>query len=380
MTGTIDYLTPLIRSAITGEKPLLPGDADDIFDKIIGLSTAHQISPIISASLLKYECISDEKHIKAAQEIIYRATYRDAKNNYIYDLAEEVLTRHKICFVPLKGVIIKQLYPESFMRSSCDIDILIHKSDFGRALVALQEAGFHIKGNSAFHDVLLIYDNRNLELHFSICEDNEKLDHVLKDVWDYTVKSEEYKYMETNEYFMFHHIAHMAHHFLTGGCGIRPFIDYWILRNTWTFDENELLKLCKKAGINEFYSAVKLLTGVWFDRENHTDITKRIEKYILIGGAYGHFPNNAAAYTVAKGGKAKYLLSLAFPQYADMRVLYPILNKVPLLLPFFYFYRLFQKIVGRNSPNAKTKFRIIKGQGDDFVGEVSYLIKSLKLD
>lgn len=380
MAGTIDYLTPLIRSAITGEKPILPGNADDRFEKIIDLSNAHQIAPIVSASLLKYGCISDEKHIKEIQKIIYNATYRDTKNNYTYNLAAEVLSRQKICFVPLKGVIIKQLYPESFMRPSCDIDILVHKSDFNKAVSALENVGFHIEGDLTFHDVSLLYDDSNLELHFSICENNKNLDGLLSNVWDYTVKSEDYKYIETNEYFMFHHIAHMAYHFLAGGCGIRPIIDYWILKDKLPFDEKELIKLCKKAGIDEFYSAVKQLTDVWFEGKKHTDITKRIEKYILVGGAYGIFPNNAAAYTVTKGGRTKYILSLVFPKYVNMKVLYPTLNKAPFLLPFFYFYRLFQKTVGRNSSGAKDKFRIIKGQGDDFVGEVAYLLKSLKLN
>lgn len=380
MAGTIEYLTPLIRSAITGEKPVLPGDADDRFEKIIGLSTAHEIAPLVSAALLKYGCISDENHIKEAQKIIYKATYRDTKNDYTYNLAADILSSEKIPFVPLKGIIIKHLYPESFMRLSCDIDILVHKSNFKRAVAALEKVGFHMNGDLMFHDVSLLYDDSNLELHFSICENNKNLDGILGDVWNYTVKSEGCKYTQTNEYFMFHHIAHMAYHFLAGGCGIRPFIDYWILKDKWSFDEKELIKLCKKAKVEAFYSAVKQLTDVWFEGKSHTDITKRIEKYILVGGAYGVFPNNAAAYTVTKGGKKKYILSLAFPKYANMKVLYPKLNRAPFLLPFFYIYRIYEKTLGRNSTSAKSTYRAIARQSSDEVNEVASLLKTLKLD
>lgn len=172
----------------------------------------------------------------------------------------------------------------------------------------------------------------------------------------------------------------MAYHFLAGGCGIRPFLDLWILNRAGFFDDKAVYELCKMSNIEVFYEQVKKVARVWFDGEEHTEITRKIEKYIRSGGKYGYFPNNAAAYTVMKGGKFNYLFSLAFPKYSNMRVLYPRLNRAPYLLPFYYAYRIFEKTLGRNNTSAKHNFSTIKGQGDDFVNEVASLIKSLKLN
>ena len=39
----------------------------------------------------------------------------------------------QIPFLPLKGSVIRKYYPEAWMRTSCDIDILVHDEDVGRA-------------------------------------------------------------------------------------------------------------------------------------------------------------------------------------------------------------------------------------------------------
>lgn len=380
MKETVDYLTALVRCAITGERADFISEADTLFDPIVKLARFHDIAHLAALAMIKSDLLADPGHIKTAEKLIYDASYRDAKNNYTYELAERILSEAKIPYMPLKGVIIKPLYPENWMRSSCDVDILVHKSDFDKAVELFKDNGFVLDGDLNFHDVSLLYDDSNLELHFNICENYKKIDGMLSKVWDYAEKKGEFKYLQTNDYFVFHHIAHMSYHFLAGGCGIRTFLDLWIMNNRGFYSDEAVSKLCEMSGILEFYNSVKQVMGVWFDRKEHTEMTLRIQKYILTGGTYGYFPNNAAAYTVMRGGKVRYLFSLAFPKFVNMKVIYPQLNRAPFLLPFFYVYRVFQKTLGRNSESAKRNFKTIKGQGDDFIKEVASLIKSLQLD
>lgn len=380
MVETINCLTALAKSEITGEKIDISFNADARFDNIIKAARLHEMAHLAAAAMIKNNLLTDEKNIKTAERLVYEASYRDVKNNNTYELAVKALSEAKIPFVPLKGVLIKPFYPESWMRTSCDVDILVHKSDFEKSVKLFENMGFTIDGDLNFHDASMLFDDSNLELHFSICENMRNIDAVLKKVWENTVNAGDYKYLQTNEYFMFHHIAHMTYHFLAGGCGIRPFLDLWILRQKLSYDEEKVIEFCKIAKIYDFYKAVLMLTDVWFEGKEHTDLTKQMEKYLLAGGAYGYFPNNAAAYTVMHGGKVRYVLSIAFPKYVNMKALYPTLNHFPYLLPYFYVYRVFQKTVGRNSASAKSKFGIIKGQGDDFIKEVSTLVKALKLD
>ena len=50
----------------------------------------------------------------------------------------------------------------------------------------------------------------------------------------------------------FYHIAHMAKHLQQGGCGIRTFIDLWILDNLPTIDTLKRNDLLKSGGLLQF--------------------------------------------------------------------------------------------------------------------------------
>ena len=373
-------LIALIKNSITGEKLPLNGTVDDRFKSIMRLASFHQVAHLAAAALINNRLIKDENHLKLAEKQIFDESYRDIKNRYTTEKVQEILSAQKIPHILLKGSVIKEYYPEKWMRSSCDIDVLVRKKDFGNAVSALQVEGFVRDGNLKFHDISLLYNDTNLELHFSICENMKTIDSVLKNVWNYAYEKGGYEYKEERDFFVFHHIAHMSYHFLAGGCGIRPFLDLWILRRANFYDYDAVKKFCADAKIGFFCDAVMQLVDIWFEGKPHTDITLKMEKYILTGGAYGYFPNNAAVDTIRNGGKIRYMLALAFPPYCNMRVMYPVLNRVPVLLPFCYIYRLFEKTVGRDRAGAKKKYEVIKGQNDAFVKEVATLIKALKLD
>lgn len=378
MESTLKLLIDLVRSEITGEKLNLPKDFTFNFDQLIRLAKNHEISQIVSDSLIKNGVITEEKQLKIAQEQIYYASYRNTKNEYILNLVYNTLEKAHIEHIPLKGAISRNLYPETWMRMSCDIDILVPQDKFYDAINALKEIGFTVSTNVRYHDVSLILSDVNLELHFSLCENVHGIDNLLKEVWKYAIKDTDYRYYQTNDYFVFHHIAHMVHHFLTGGCGIRPLIDFWILKRSDFFDETKVREYCKKARILDFYDAIcETVDGCFFGKEI-TDIAERVLKYLSVGGAYGSFSNNAATYTILNDGKIKFIIRMAFPSYENMKMPYPILNKMPVLLPFCYIHRIFKKIFGKRSKVIE-KVKIVEKMDQEFLGEVERLIHDLKI-
>ena len=380
MDKTFEFLAFFIRAAICGEKVDFSKYTPESLNSIFRLALKHDIAQIVSYAIMNSDCAKDEKTIKAAQKFMFEASYRDTQNIYTYNLASDILNANKIPFVPLKGMVLKELYPESFMRTNCDIDILVKKSDFQKAVKVLAENGFKRSGNLRFHDVSLLYDNTNLELHFSICENINSVDTVLSRVWENTVLDKGYRYLQTNEFFVFHHIAHMAYHFLSGGCGIRPFIDLMVLRHSGYFNDSKVYRLCKEAEVGVFYKAVMQTLECWFEGGEQTDITEKITAYVLKGGVYGSLQNKAAVRTVKRGGKLRNLISSVFPKYEYMKTPYPILNKYPFLLPVCYVSRLFSNTVGKKSDKAIKKYKTIKKQDDGFIGNVESLLKDLKLN
>ena len=64
---------------------------------------------------------------KENQEVgneIIKAIYRHAQLSYEYVAVCDALETAQIPFIPLKGSVLRKWYPEPWMRTSCDIDIL----------------------------------------------------------------------------------------------------------------------------------------------------------------------------------------------------------------------------------------------------------------
>ena len=63
----------------------------------------------------------------------------------------------------------------------------------------------------------------------------EAINAILDMVWvcSSPFKESPYCFQMSNDMFVFYHIAHMAKHFIAGGCGIRSFIDLYLLKKKW---------------------------------------------------------------------------------------------------------------------------------------------------
>ena len=70
---------------------------------------------------------------------------------------------------------------------------------------------------------------------------------------------------------MFYILAHMSYHLLSGGLGIRPFLDLWLLERRTVFDREKLRTMCGEAGLLPFYETGLQLTKVWLEGAAHTE-------------------------------------------------------------------------------------------------------------
>lgn len=349
-------------------------------DFIYRLSKKHELAHLTGDALLRNKLLSGEKMTNLFKDQVMFAVYIYEQQNARLKTITSVLEREKIANIPLKGAEIRKLYADPWMRNSCDIDVLVHEEDAERATKALVDSGFDSNGKMDFHDIHLFYGDVHLELHFNILENVKQLDGLLSEVWEYSEKITEFTYRETPEYFVFHHIAHMAYHFLSGGCGIRPFLDVKILRDNNYYDENKLLLLLEKSGLTKFYEEVKSLADVWFNGGEYSEIGKMMETYILIGGVYGSKENGIAAGVASNGqNKKKYILKLAFPSYRSMCSQYPILRKHKWLLPFCYIARLFRKTVGKDRKHVKNRIEKTMSYSNDKVETINALLKTLNI-
>lgn len=290
-----------------------------------------------------------------------------------------------IPYIVLKGPRVRQFYPKPEYRTSCDIDILVKEEDIDRAVTGLVEKCSFEKQAKNYHDIPMVSPQGILlELHFNIKENTENFDGVLVKVWDNSFPVDNggsMEYKQSNEFFLFHLLAHMAYHFQHGGCGIRSILDIYLICNQMQYDEAQIMEFCKEAKIATFYKYVRQLAEVWFGDEEHTSITVAMEEYILHGGTYGSKDNSIAVEQVNQGGgHAKYIKKRIFMPYNDLKVKYPVLVKHKFLTPVYQVVRWSRMISDGKLKRYVSEFNMSKSIGQKQLDSTEKLLKALELD
>lgn len=353
MNGVTQTMFNCIKYEICGqqEKIVLPEVSARFLAAMYQLSKAHDVAHLVGDALNKSGVFENlpadiDENERAAiakvkekfDEQIFTAVYRYENINYELEQICKTLEEAKIPFILLKGSVIRKYYPEPWMRTSCDIDVLVHESDIEKAmsfLVKNSGAACETKGS---HDVGLFLNSVHLELHFSLIESDvvSKADIPLQLVWNYVQPiNGTSRYAMNDEMFYYYHIAHMAKHFIHGGCGVRPFADLWLYNRVNTGNTNKRNKLLSDGELLKFSEEAENLAAAWFGNKEYNEITQEMEDYILQGGVYGTLKQNLAMSQNKKGGKFRHLMSRIFLSYKDMAVYYPSLKKCPILFPFY---------------------------------------------
>ena len=313
---------------------------DEELTRLYKLSKSHDLAHLVGDALIKNDLIkSDEIKAKFQKQMVL-AVYRYEKINYELNRLRETLNEAEIPFIPLKGAVIRQYYPEPWMRTSCDIDILVHESDLDRATAVLVDKLTYKQESKGSHDIGLFSDNGvHLELHYSLIEEKRvgNIESVLQSVWEKAAPvAETLEYVLSDEMFYYYHIAHMAKHFVgTGGCGVRPVVDIWVLNHRVPFDKEKRNALLAEGGLLTFATEAESLTEVWFGEGIHTDTTRQMQDYLLRGGVYGTTENRVSVQQVRKGGKVRYAFSRIWLPYDALKFHYPSLNGKRILLSLY---------------------------------------------
>ena len=362
--GTNRILFSLLRSAIRG----MPFEAaehgeisPDKLGELMQMSSKHDVDHLVALALKQSALSSSVGDI--ADKTVFRAVYRYRQLKYEYDSVCAALEEAQIPFIPLKGSVLRAYYPEPWMRTSCDIDVLVHTCDLDAAINCLTEKFGYEQGERGTHDIALQSPSGvHVELHFDLVEEgraNNAIE-VLSSVWDNVSLHEgyNYRYDMSDAFFYFYHIAHMAKHFENGGCGIRPFIDLWILDHTVDGNKDERDALLERGELLAFANVSRALSEVWIGGCEADALTLKMQDFLLHGGAFGSSDNRVAIQQKKKGGRFGYLMSRIFVPTAKLKRYYPILERHPWLMPVMQVRRWFMLLDPEVAKMARSELTV----------------------
>ena len=381
---TSSILFALLRSVLQKrelEEDIKTKLSPQILCEVYKLAQKHDLGHLIALALENNGLFLGTQFIEKFFEKRRMAVFRVEQIEY--ELADicAVLEEAKIEYIPLKGAIIRGYYPENWYRTCCDIDILVKEERLEDAVHALAKRLGYINQGKAYHDVSMLSPNGvHLELHFNILEKQANIDGLLSRVWEYAQKANEgYEYAMSNEFLLFHVIAHSSYHFLHGGCGVRPILDVYILEKNMPHDKEKVAKMLEECGLTKYYKALLALSSAWFEGGTLSEAFCDMEQYILCGGIYGNIQNRVAMEYARVGGKRKYIWRRIFMSYDNLKIKYPSLEGKKWLTPFYQVRRWFGLFFGGRLKRSVREAKISASVLEEEKCKIKEMMQGLEL-
>lgn len=379
MKGTL----ALIRTAITGEASVLPEDFQ--IDQAADMIRRHKVTGLAYEGAIKCgidkQCITMQEMFKR----YYADIIRHEQQMALLKKLETAFQENGIDYLPLKGTILKPLYPQPAARVMGDADILIRIEQYEKLKAVMESLQFD-EGKESDHELVWSKKPLYLELH------KRMMPSYTADFFEYFEKGWQRAFQEQGSRHTFrpedHFIylfVHYAKHYRREGIGIRQPVDLWVFQRSYpdmdiVYIENELEQL----NLVAFFRYTQQMLGTWFDGKKEDDRTSFMSNYIWNSGSWGTF-QSAQAFKGFKSEKAvgsrtksklTYLMQVIFPPASILKNRYPVLDKAPWLLPVLWPVRWVSALLFRHK-NIRKYNSIIKNRSgnkvDSFLNALDYV-------
>lgn len=377
----------IVRAGVKNEKQVLPEgfDTERLFD---AAKMHHLIGIVYNGAVL---CGIDKE--LPVMKKLFLGTLKEAavheRQKHEFEQIKRKFNELGIDYMPIKGVLIKELYPEPSIRYMNDVDILIRDRDYGIIKKAISNFGYTYRCESSHEYIWTKAGVLILELHKSLVSSrNEDFYGYFGDGWDKAVKKGEYEYGLNPEDEFIYTFCHFTKHYRYCGVGVKYIIDLFMYRKNKKLDYEYIERELEKIGILEFYRNIQKVIECWFEDSNMDEKTEFISDFIIISGVYGRHENEIASLVLQKktngydfgtSSKVKLFVMRAFPTLSVMKVHYKYLEKLGFLLPFAWVCRWFNALLKKRKNIAK-HIKDIKRVNDKDVEDLRRKLEYVGLD
>lgn len=353
MDSNKSSIIKLIYSALTGEKQQLPEDFS--LSEAVAVAKKHGITVMLYYGALN--CGVSQTEPLMQELFMYTCKNIAVSEQQMHSVAEifAAFDKAEIDYMPLKGTLLKKMYPKTEMRSMGDADILVKTAQYEKIKPVMSRLGFSEILES---DHELIWNKKgalHLELHKRLIPSyNKDYYAYFGDGWRLAKVKNGTRYEMTDEDQMIYLFTHYAKHYRDAGIGIRHIVDLWVYRkNRPDLDEEYIKTELEALQLYDFYVNTVKTLSVWFEGGEPDSKTDFITHIIFNSGIYGtkeaHILSEAVKISKTQGSsdkvRAKKLQNLIFLPYPYMCEKYPFLKKVPFLLPVMWIVRIFTAIL-----------------------------------
>lgn len=344
------------------------------WDEVIDLADKHKVEGIIYLALRKSKLISNIGEGKISLLKQKAAITGITQYRHISGLSTVLnkINERNIPVIVLKGLVVREFYPQPDQRSMNDADILVHEGDVEKVKQLLIDMGYvYLEDHKASHHIALVHHKYPfIELHWNLFKRDgfsNELEHYERLIWKRAIKvnvGEAEVLSLSYEDLALHLCMHMAAHLVATGFGVRQLCDFVLLveHKGDEIDWNSFIMKARMYGFEKFSEIMFLLCNKLFNMEVPKEINIKVvnnKKYvsallneIFEAGVHGkkEMANQFATQVAfnfqdkdsnATLGAINRYFRFIFPKIDDMSDKYSYAKKVKILTPIAWIHHLF---------------------------------------
>lgn len=260
--------------------------ADELSD-IYQVAKKHRVTAMVAFALQKAG-IRHEEFLSSKGMAIQKSALYDIEAEKVFSLLENA----RIRYLPLKGMLIKKLYPQVEMREMTDIDILFDKRHAEEVRDILLKEGYECATfGKTNHDIYFKSDFYTIEMHRELFDEvmAPQIDKYYSQKAFLTPDTDRYRCRMSDEDLYIYLIAHMYQHYSTAGIGIRPLIDIYLYLKRFrdTMDASYIAAELEKLSLTSYEHDVRQLSQKLWDPQTLSEQEREELDYYIFSGIYG---------------------------------------------------------------------------------------------
>ncbi|MGL5244230.1 MAG: nucleotidyltransferase domain-containing protein [Sarcina sp.] len=259
-----ERLVDLLNSYLKQNKISYSDDMN--FKHIIDEARSHSIDTLIYKAI-KFNGFMDKCEVELLENLKKKTILTAfSENSHVNTVATvlNIFQENNIPVIVLKGLVVRDLYPNADLRTMGDADILVHEHNLEKVSSILSDLGYSEDSRNSSHIVFKHNRFKSIEVHWTLINEvffRGNVESFERNLWNNAmeVKVGKAKALSLGlEDLAIHLCIHMATHIVGSGFGIRQLCDLVLLVDKhgdemdWLYFRNEV----EQCGVEKFTIAI----------------------------------------------------------------------------------------------------------------------------
>ena len=367
MTNEQKALYHLMACGLHGAVPDASVLAQADMNEVYRLSRQHMITALTASAALKTDVPDSglaERMQRDLDTAVYRAAMMDDARSWLCAFMDGAGIR----YLPLKGILLQELYPEYGIREMTDNDILFDAAYREPLRAFFLENGYEQKESAAHHDSYHKPPFYNFEMHMALFSTASlaSLYTYYIDVWDRAIPDGDGTlgcHFSPEDFYLYI-LAHAYKHYKGAGTGLRTLADIYVCSRRLTLDRAYVEGELDRLGMRAFEQTALRLAGILFGTPDDASACERAltDEYARHLDYFTRSGMNGSANTeidkllrtiqpdsdrLTPAVRLRYIFARLFPPAAPLYKAYPFFGRHRLLTPVMYIVRAGSVLTGK---------------------------------